>query len=58
MKLLLINPAEKQARGRSDFPEFRSPPLGLAYVAALTPPDWEELSSCPLGAVTIRGTQA
>lgn len=41
MKLLLINPAEKQALGWSDLQKFRMPPLGLAHVAALTPPKWE-----------------
>lgn len=41
MKVLLINPEEKQALGWSDFRKFRMPPLGLACVAALTPPEWE-----------------
>ncbi len=41
MKLLLVNPAEKESLGFSDFARLRMPPLGLAYVAALTPPSWE-----------------
>ena len=41
MKLLLINPAGKEGLGFSDFQKLRSPPLGLAYVAALTPREWE-----------------
>jgi radical SAM superfamily enzyme YgiQ (UPF0313 family) len=41
MKLLLVNPAEKEALGWSDLERLRSAPLGLAYVAALTPREWE-----------------
>ena len=41
MKLLLVNPAEKHALGFSDIERLRSAPLGLAYVAALTPREWE-----------------
>lgn len=40
-KLLLVNPAEKESVGFSDSARLRMPPLGLAYVAALTPSSWE-----------------
>ena len=40
-RLLLINPAHMVAgRRRRGFAQFPVPPLGLGYVAALTPPGW------------------
>jgi radical SAM superfamily enzyme YgiQ (UPF0313 family) len=38
-RLLLVNPA--QHRGTTLATLLRLPPAGLAYLAALTPPDWE-----------------
>ncbi len=40
-KLLLINPVEKADINISDVPVLRLPPLSLAYIAALTPSDWD-----------------
>jgi len=40
-KLLLINPVEKVDANISDVPVLRFPPLSLAYIAALTPSDWD-----------------
>lgn len=41
-KLLLINPApEKDISLATSLPFMRVPPLGLGYLAALTPPDWD-----------------
>jgi radical SAM superfamily enzyme YgiQ (UPF0313 family) len=40
-KLLLINPVEKADVNISDVPVLRFPPLSLAYIAALTPSDWD-----------------
>jgi radical SAM superfamily enzyme YgiQ (UPF0313 family) len=40
-KLLLINPVEKADINISNVPVLRLPPLCLAYIAALTPDDWD-----------------
>jgi radical SAM superfamily enzyme YgiQ (UPF0313 family) len=39
-RLLLVNVADREVPGFSSFRISRIPPLGLAYVAAVTPPDW------------------
>jgi len=39
--LLLINPIEKADINISGVPVLRLPPLSLAYIAALTPTDWD-----------------
>ena len=41
LKLALINPAEKKSYGFSAHRFLLSPPLSLAYLAALTPDDWD-----------------
>lgn len=41
MKLLLINPANAKRAELMMAKSFRFPPLGLGYIAALTPSDWE-----------------
>ena len=40
-KLLLINPVDKTNMNISEVSVLRFPPLSLAYVAALTPSDWD-----------------
>jgi radical SAM superfamily enzyme YgiQ (UPF0313 family) len=40
-KLLLINPINPVNKGFASNLPSRYPPLGLGYVAALTPPDWD-----------------
>jgi radical SAM superfamily enzyme YgiQ (UPF0313 family) len=40
-KLLLINPVEKADINISNVPVLRLPPLCLAYIASLTPSDWD-----------------
>lgn len=40
-KLLLINPVEKADMNISGVPVLSLPPLSLAYIAALTPSDWD-----------------
>jgi len=40
-KLLLINPVEKAEENISNVSVLRLPPLCLAYIAALTPSDWD-----------------
>ena len=39
-KLLLVNPVQQSKLNLASIPMLRVPPIGLAYVAALTPPDW------------------
>jgi len=39
-RLLLINPVNPERRGFSLDRSSRYPPIGLAIIAALTPPDW------------------
>ena len=40
-KLLLINPVQEKRYNLASVPTLRVPQVGLAYIAALTPPDWD-----------------
>jgi len=40
-KLVLVNPINQNNRGLAMDPSARTPPLNLAYIAAVTPPGWD-----------------